>query len=218
MIKSNYVLDQDLSTKCKRRLSDHQALERITASVHTIAMGHGTLSLHHRWKRVKQSHCDTKPCMACLSSRLDQMKPVFDEQATCVTYLPRYNQQKFMIKANWHITKNWLTGKVSSISHLAINCVLPIGSAVFEVVDNGQLRELQEMLQTGQASLRDHDEEGRSLLFVRSHIPPLQLLDISKLTKHILQYATREPAMCKFLIEKGLDVNHRVATGVDSNE
>lgn len=71
-----------------------------------------------------------------------------------------------MLKACWYTTKEWLTGKVSSISHLAINHVLPKESAVFKVVESGQLRELQEMLQNGQASLRDHDVEGFSLLFV----------------------------------------------------
>ncbi|KAG8667457.1 hypothetical protein FPOAC1_012288 [Fusarium poae] len=42
------------------------------------------------------------------------------------------------------------------------------------------------MLQNGEASLRDHDENGASLLF----------------------YSMKQPEMCKFLIEEGLDVDH----------
>ncbi|KAI1213181.1 ankyrin [Annulohypoxylon truncatum] len=77
-------------------------------------------------------------------------------------------------------------GAISSISRLSVNRVLPYGSRVFKVVEDGDLRELQRMLQNGKASLRDHDEYGASLLF----------------------YSMLQPQMCKFLVEKGLDVDH----------
>ncbi|RSL71618.1 hypothetical protein CEP51_012027 [Fusarium floridanum] len=67
-----------------------------------------------------------------------------------------------------------------------VNRVLPVGSLVFELVEAGDLQGLKEMLQSGRASLRDHDEYGASLLF----------------------YSVYEPEMCKFLLDNGLDVDH----------
>ncbi|KAI1738713.1 ankyrin [Xylaria scruposa] len=76
-----------------------------------------------------------------------------------------------------------------SISSLAVNRVLPAGSQVFRVVKLGQLHELKDMLHRGEASLRDHDEYGASLLC----------------------YATKQPEMCRFLLSNGLDVDHVVS-------
>ncbi|KAI1747171.1 hypothetical protein F4782DRAFT_449331 [Xylaria castorea] len=73
-----------------------------------------------------------------------------------------------------------------SISSLAVNRVLPAESPVFRVVHNGDLHRLQDMLRRGEASLRDHDEHGASLLF----------------------YSTYCPEMCRFLLSNGLDVDH----------
>lgn len=56
----------------------------------------------------------------------------------------------------------------SCISHLVVNRVVPAGSRVFDVVRQGQLQELLEMIQRGEASLKDHDEYGASLLMVSS--------------------------------------------------
>lgn len=56
----------------------------------------------------------------------------------------------------------------SSISQITVNRVLPYDSRVFQVIKDGDLRELRRMLGNGEASLRDHDEYGASLLFVCS--------------------------------------------------
>ncbi|RSL86776.1 hypothetical protein CEP52_015711 [Fusarium oligoseptatum] len=91
---------------------------------------------------------------------------------------------------DWMMTLAFLPGQakdsVSSISQLQVNRVLPAGSLVFELVEAGDLQGLKEMLQSGRASLQDHDEHGASLLF----------------------YSVREPEMCKFLLDSGLDVDH----------
>ncbi|SCB65458.1 unnamed protein product [Fusarium graminearum] len=79
-----------------------------------------------------------------------------------------------------------LAGSVSSISRLQVNRLLPLDSPVFRVVAQGNLQGLLQMLQNGEASLRDHAENGASLLF----------------------YSMKQPEMCKFLIEEGLDVDH----------
>lgn len=66
----------------------------------------------------------------------------------------------------------------SCISHLAVNRVIPAGSRVFTLVLEGRLQELREMFARGEASIRDHDEEGASLLMVSS-IPDIDL-DVTK--------------------------------------
>ncbi|RGP66883.1 hypothetical protein FSPOR_6265 [Fusarium sporotrichioides] len=88
-----------------------------------------------------------------------------------------FGQNKLSINAN---------SSVSSISRLQVNRILPSDSPVFRMVAQGELQGLLQMLQNGEASLRDHDEDGASLLF----------------------YSMKQPEMCKFLIEEGLDVDH----------
>ncbi|KAH8673392.1 hypothetical protein BX600DRAFT_433023 [Xylariales sp. PMI_506] len=85
-------------------------------------------------------------------------------------------------------------GVSCSISQLAINPIIPSGSPVFDLVRRGNVQELRKMLQRGEASLKDHDEFGASLLMLL--IP-----------KELVKYSTRQPEMCKFLLESGLDVD-----------
>lgn len=53
-----------------------------------------------------------------------------------------------------------------AIPRLCVNNVVPNNSPVFEVVKKGELARFEEMLRQGEASLRDQDEDGSSLLFV----------------------------------------------------
>ncbi|CEI40906.1 hypothetical protein FVEN_g1467 [Fusarium venenatum] len=102
-----------------------------------------------------------------------------------LTFLPNGNRNHHMLMAT--ITqREILAGSVSSISQLQVNKILPLGSPVFEIVKTGRIQELRQLLQSGKASIRDHDEKGASLLF----------------------YSLEQPEMCKFLLEEGLDVDH----------
>ena len=56
---------------------------------------------------------------------------------------------------------------LSTIPSLSVNRIIPSDSLVFNVVEEGRLMELRQLLGNGTASLRDHDEDGRSLLFVK---------------------------------------------------
>ncbi|KAF2251513.1 ankyrin [Trematosphaeria pertusa] len=78
-----------------------------------------------------------------------------------------------------------LRGSFSSIPRLSVNNVLPVGSLVFKLAENGRIEDLVSLVAAGKASLRDHDTEGQSLL----------------------HYAVAHPSMCKFLIQNGLDVD-----------
>jgi len=74
---------------------------------------------------------------------------------------------------------------IDCTSRLDINRIIPSESIVFHLVREGRLQELREMLQRGEASLRDHDEYGASLLFVSNSASTLRLtvdMESTKLT------------------------------------
>jgi hypothetical protein len=60
---------------------------------------------------------------------------------------------------------------IQSIPRISINPVRPSGSLVFQVVEEGRVDSFRAMLADGQASVRDRDEDGKSLLHV-SRRPP----------------------------------------------
>lgn len=84
--------------------------------------------------------------------------------------------------------------------------VIPLDSRVFDVIKAGDVEMLQSMMIHRQASIRDCDPEGRSLLTVRRS-PVLPSLGVETIT--ILQYAyyDEQPAICKFLVKFGADLN-----------
>lgn len=73
-----------------------------------------------------------------------------------------------IVAKEWSETLTTNPGFISSVSYLALNPVLPNEAKVFEVVERGDLQQLRQMLQDGEASLRDTNENGWSLLFVSS--------------------------------------------------
>ncbi|KAI0188663.1 hypothetical protein EV127DRAFT_433990 [Xylaria flabelliformis] len=133
----------------------------------------GTVSLMTS-KRIKRP-CDTEDDNSTSDIDRVQCKSV-------MWFLPKDIKKLSML-----IASNIRQGYAGeSISSLAVNRVLPASSPVFKVVLSGQLHTLQDMLRRGEASLRDHDEYGASLLF----------------------YSIYQPEMCRFLLSKGLDVDH----------
>jgi len=55
---------------------------------------------------------------------------------------------------------------MSHVPRLSINPILPKDSLIFKLVGEGKLAEFKSLLEAGEASLRDHDETGQSLLHV----------------------------------------------------
>ncbi|KAH7133759.1 hypothetical protein EDB81DRAFT_805083 [Dactylonectria macrodidyma] len=102
-----------------------------------------------------------------------------------LTFLPNGSGNRHMLVASTFQHQTFGEG-VFSLSTLMVNRVLPVGSLVFEVVKKGNLQKLQQMFRDGEASPRDHDEHGASLL----------------------HYSSRQPDVCKFLITCGLEVDH----------
>lgn len=91
-----------------------------------------------------------------------------EECVTTITFMPDVVQNRHMIIASEYFSQCATRRGVSTISYLAINPVLPTESKVFQVVERGTLQELREMLRNGEASLRDTDVNGCSLLHVSS--------------------------------------------------
>lgn len=130
----------------------------------------------------------------CNSSRSDSGAARYTEHKTTVTFMTSKLQQPIMLNAT-NVIQRLRNSYSRSISHLAINRVLPYGSLVFQLVEQGKLQELREGLQRGEFTLRDHDEYGSSLLC----------------------YSTQQPEVCKYLLDEKLDVNH-VGTHVIAQE
>lgn len=84
-------------------------------------------------------------------------------------FLPKDFENHKMIVASVHIHE-LLSGSSVSIPRLAVNRILPHESRVFDVVRHGDLGEFRLMLRRGEASFRDHDPHGASLLMVSSRV------------------------------------------------
>jgi len=102
-----------------------------------------------------------------------------------------------------HGCQGWYHG---AIPRLFVNNIIPKNSPVFDIVRKGELVKLQRMLVRGEASLRDQDEHGASLLFVGVILD--SALSRKSPTDSHGQYAAMQPDMCRFLLEHGADVDH----------
>ncbi|KAI9154913.1 Palmitoyltransferase akr1 [Paramyrothecium foliicola] len=100
-----------------------------------------------------------------------------------------HNTDKYQMIITSTIQQELQRGVISSISSLSVNRVIPEGSPIFKVVELGNLKILKKMLAAGEASLRDHDEHGASLLMNT-------------------KFSMEQPEICKFLVEGGLNVDH----------
>ncbi|KAI0098058.1 ankyrin repeat-containing domain protein [Nemania sp. FL0031] len=96
-----------------------------------------------------------------------------------------YSTQAFELEVNdWELPD----GSFSSIPRITAYNVVPYNSLVFQIASWGRVEDLIALLSNGQASLHDRDEEGWSLL----------------------HYSLENPEMCRFLAQKGLDVDEPV--------
>ncbi|KAI0455022.1 hypothetical protein F5B21DRAFT_473465 [Xylaria acuta] len=76
-------------------------------------------------------------------------------------------------------------GSFSGIPRLSINNIVSNDSRVFTVAASGSVQDLMSLFASGQANIRDHDENGWSLL----------------------HHSLENPPMCQFLVESGLDID-----------
>lgn len=141
---------------------------------HKICMTSGLLLLKQN-KVILECDCKQHNCMHCQprdsSYDMSGVCGKYIEYVTTVTFMPYGLQSPYMMTASERSSRVLSSHYISSISYLALNPVVPSTSRVFQVVAEGNLQALREMLQDGEASLRDTDESGLSLLFVST--PPV---------------------------------------------
>lgn len=125
-----------------------------------------------------------------------------EEVMTSVSLVSGLSQARHAIKVNIRQTHSY-NGVFSAIPQLLVYNIRSAGSPVFSIVQQGKLQEFQVLLREGEVSLRDQDEYGASLLFV-SVIVYLNHANINR----IIQYANKQPEMCRYLIQLGADVDH----------
>jgi hypothetical protein len=90
---------------------------------------------------------------------------IVEETRTQISFVPKLSQRQHGFQAvlrQYHDNR----GTYNVIPRLSINNIIPADSLVFTLVKRGRMAEFQELLMSGKASLRDHDEYGTSLLFV----------------------------------------------------
>jgi hypothetical protein len=87
-----------------------------------------------------------------------------EELITNLRFVPEIGTGRMMWATTVRLEDGW-DGTFSSIPRLEVNRILSRDSLVFDLIRWGELDEFQELLR-GEASLRDHDEDGNSLLFV----------------------------------------------------
>lgn len=164
---TNEISDQAAYRQKKRRRAT-DILER-DLSFEVIPLSTGSLTLMRR-KLFLKCKCGESDCVHRQSRHSKPGAQDTDglpmECLSTVTFTPYGQKNPYTLIASEYTLKNWVTGNFKSISFLAVNPVLPETSRVFQVVEKGDLQGLREMLQKGEASLRDTDENGLSLLFV----------------------------------------------------
>ncbi|KAH6961929.1 hypothetical protein BKA56DRAFT_177476 [Ilyonectria sp. MPI-CAGE-AT-0026] len=140
-------------------------------------------SPHARMSVATSKKYKTRPGCANPGPRSQTSPPDIDEEVSySVTWAPKGSC--FMLRLKQ--TQYWNLG--GGIPSLDINRVVPLKSPVFQVVQEGDVTGLQQLLIRGQASLRDHCEYGWSLLMQAA------------LSQRI--------DMIQFLLDNGADVNH----------
>jgi hypothetical protein len=86
-----------------------------------------------------------------------------------ISFLPNNPMSTVMIVASVHQT-HLSGGTYSDMPTLSVNRLLPKNSKVLELVRAGRLEELRAMIDSGNASLGDRDQDGRSLLHVSADV------------------------------------------------
>ncbi|KAI5468095.1 hypothetical protein BGZ63DRAFT_372941 [Mariannaea sp. PMI_226] len=112
-----------------------------------------------------------------------------DFSATLAFFPSKKSIHKTMLVVDFHHSER-MYGDLLTIPRICVNTIQPNDAKVFEFVLKGNLEGLRKCLAEGDASIRDHDEDGMSLLF----------------------HAMDQPDICKFLVESGLDVDHLTQT------
>ncbi|KAB5567032.1 ankyrin repeat-containing domain protein [Coniochaeta sp. 2T2.1] len=160
-------------------IQSRYAMRTLDLAFGTLTFGAGEIS----WQPRKAAQSQTG-VMSTLAP-FDEQQGISRETKTQITFIPKRNSTRHVFQAVLHQYHDD-GGSYNAIPRLWVNSIRPSDSPLFKIVEEGRLDDFREMLMTGKASLRDHDEAGAPLLF----------------------YATQQPDMCRFLLQHGADVDH----------
>lgn len=172
-------------------------------------VGAGRLAISTTKWRHRLGEGSTRSCAG--DSDETQEADAGDFSATLTFFPSKGSTQKRMLAMSIRQSE-LMKGILLTIPSISVNRVRPRESEVFSLVEIGDLDGLRRSFAQGMASVRDHDEHGRSLLSVSRSQRSLQ----RGADANIGQYATEQPDICKFLIECGLDVDHIAPASWDS--
>lgn len=123
-------------------------------------LGHGTLTISVKHRKTRHHLLNSSDVF----HSQDDSKDGDDSMIATVKYLPRTRTGgMFTVSFMQKVVCN---GSFSSIPRFQANNVLPRDSLVFELTREGRLCDLITLLSNPEASLRDHDDLGNSLLAV----------------------------------------------------
>ena len=131
-------------------------------------VGFGTISVISIESRCRNMNRSSETPM---SSDLEvEMDRFIDKTVIRIGYVPRLRGEspakRQGFQAIFHASHGCQGSYPGAIPRLSVHNIIPNNSPVFDVVRSGYLARFEEMLRKGEASLRDQDEHGASLLFV----------------------------------------------------
>ena len=165
-------------------------------------VGGGCLTVTTTKRKYRLRESNRRTCMG--TSNKEDEADVEDFSAKLEFVPAQRSAERRMLAMSIH-QRDLMNELILTIPNIFVSWVRPNDSQVFQLVTDGNLNGLRNSLEQGTASVRDHDESGRSLLFV-SHSQRSTRRGRAKF--NIEQYATRQPEVCQFLIKSGLDVDH----------
>lgn len=147
------VLTSQIQAKQRRQLQGQVTRNESVRTKHDMASG--TLTISSKRRLILNAKGTT-------GGDNDQ---TVEELITKLRFVPEIGTGRMMWATTVRLEDGW-DGTFSSIPRLEVNRILPSDSLVFGLIVEGELEEFHELLRKGEASLRDHDEDGNSLLYV----------------------------------------------------
>jgi hypothetical protein len=123
-----------------------------------IQLPTGALSITTNKRRRKNRVTDT--------NAEDETDNELEQFIANVTFVPSKNSQRREMLSVSIEQSELLNGLLLKLPSIIARRTIPRSSLIFELAMGGRIDDFRELLMEGKASVWDHDEEGRSLLFV----------------------------------------------------
>lgn len=145
------------------------------------------------------------------SSLSPSKEPIRETFVGNLTMLLSKTRKKAKIRA-FFTQRTFSRGTFSLAPVVSFHAIIPNDSEVFDVVRHGDVDGLQRLLEVGNASLTDCDEDGHSLLWVSKPLTYQYSGYLTTKSQHWMHEACvgvniTDVRLIRFLVEHGADVN-----------